>query len=273
MTAIQQQGNLSGSPLSGHIDPRHFHPSPTHHEALARLHYLVEQHLRIGVLRGPAGCGKTMLLGRLCSELDPITHCFVNFSLLGLDLHDFLVQLAEGLFLNPRTDTPTVELWRKILDRLAEHRRQQWTTVLLWDNAHEAAPQVLAAISRLAEHDASLEARLTMILTADSRHVARLGERLLDRCALRVDVEPWEPEDTIEFLQHAIGCMQRLDDGDDQPSSFFTPEAMERLHAISGGIPRRVGQLAQWSLLAGAGLGMKQVDEETVAAAAEELGV
>jgi general secretion pathway protein A len=196
----------------------------------------------------------------------------VNVSLLGLDLHEFLLKLAEGLFLNPRTDAPTVELWRKILDRLEEHRRQQWTTVLLWDDAHEAAPDVLAAISRLAEHDASLEARLTMILTADSRHVARLGERLLDRCALRVDVEPWETEDTIEFLEHAVGCIQKLDDGD-QPTSFFSPAAMERLHALSGGIPRRVGQLAQWSLLAGAGMGMEQVDEETVAAAAEELGV
>lgn len=272
MTDVIQDG-LARSPLQGYVDPNHFHPSPSHAEALARLHYLVEQHLRIGALLGPAGSGKSMLLARLAGELASADRRVLHASLLGLDPRELLAELAAQLQLNPRPGTSTMELWRAVTDRLKEHKYQRIATAVLLDDADEAPPETLAAVCRLAEMDATEEARLTIILAVQANGAARLPRRLLERAALRVDVEPWEREDTLEFLTQAVEQLRALDSAGDAPREAFTDEAIDKLHELSGGLPRRVSQLAQWSLLAGAGLGLEQVDDETVASAAEQLGV
>jgi type II secretory pathway predicted ATPase ExeA len=51
----------------------------------------------------------------------------------------------------------------------------------------------------------------------------------------------------------------------------FTDDAMVRLHELCDGIPRRVIQLANLALLAGAGQRLSQVDAETIESAFREL--
>ena len=58
----QSHWGLRESPFRNCLDPQSFYQSPTHEEALARLHFLVEQHRRLGLLLGPAGSGKSLLL-------------------------------------------------------------------------------------------------------------------------------------------------------------------------------------------------------------------
>jgi general secretion pathway protein A len=53
----------------------------------------------------------------------------------------------------------------------------------------------------------------------------------------------------------------------------FTDEALYHLHDLCGGIPRRVNQLANFALLAGAGRKMAEIDLETIDGAYHELAV
>ena len=271
------QSRLQHSPIHGHVDAAQFHPCPPHEEALARLHYVAEQHLRLGVLLGNSGSGKSMLLAKLVSDLAGAGRHIVSVSLLGRDSQELLFEIAEKLGCNPAATANTMTLWRAITDRLKTHKYQQEDTVFLFDDAHEASAETLSTICRLADTDATEEARLTIIMAAQSDSTARLPRRLLDRTALRIDVEPWEQEDTLEFLAHVVEQLRRLDGAtsDDEllPSEVFTGKAVQTLHQLSGGLPRRVTQLAQWALLAGAGLGLEQVNDEVVTSAAEELGV
>ena len=270
--------NHRSSPLHGHLDPASFHPSPSHEEALARLHYLVEQHLRIGVVLGEAGSGKSLLLAKLASDLRTSGRKVVHFSLLGMEVGEALREVAVQLQLSPVTTETTASLWRAVSDRLKEHKYLKQDTVVLLDDADEADPETLNAVCRLSELDASEAARLTLVVASQSHALTRLPARLLQRAALRIDVEPWEQQDTLEFLTHAVEQLRAMDESemaDDEvvPEAVFSEDAVARLHALSGGLPRRVGQLAQWSLLAGAGMGLTQVDEDTVVSAAEELGL
>ena len=59
----QSHWGLRESPFRDGPDPQSFYQSPTHEEALARLHFLVEQHRRLGLLLGPEGSGKSLLAG------------------------------------------------------------------------------------------------------------------------------------------------------------------------------------------------------------------
>ncbi len=262
----RQYWGLRDSPFRGALDPRRFFPSPTHEEALARLHFLVEERRRLGLLLGPAGCGKSMTLEVFARQLRRAGAQVANINLLGVDLHEFLWLAAAELGANPDQRDDPFQLWRGVIDRLVENRYQQFDTVILLDDVDEASSAVLDHVVRLAQFDGATGARLTIVMTSASTTVVRLPERILELADLRIDIEPWEAADTVQYLNSALNQAGRQ-------SPTFTDEAAHRLHDLCGGIPRRVNQLANLALLAAAGRKMQMVDTETLDGAYHELGV
>ena len=65
----QAHWGLQESPFRGDLDPKSYYQSPTHEEALARLSFLVGQHRRLGLLVGPSGSGKSLLLEVFAQQL------------------------------------------------------------------------------------------------------------------------------------------------------------------------------------------------------------
>jgi general secretion pathway protein A len=265
---LRKYWKLRESPFRGTLDGRRFFRSPTHEEALARLHFLVEQQRRLGLLLGSTGCGKSLVLDIFARRLQRSGAQVANVNLLGANLHEFLWLTAAELGLNPdRSDDP-FRLWRGVLDRLAENRYQQLDTVLLLDDADEAPATVLDHIVRLAQTENIAGGRLTVILAATTNAPAngavRLSPRLLELADLRIDLEAWDPVDTVQYVTEAL-----TQAGSESP--IFTDEALHHLHDLAGGIPRRVDQLANLALLAGAGRELVQIDADTVDSVYHEL--
>src|SRR5690606_32792458 len=127
------------------------------------------------------------------------------------------------------------QLWRNVADQLAENRYQQWHTVMLLDDADEAASDVLMQVARVAQIDPSPSARLTVVLAGQATRIGRFGRRLLELAELRIDLEPWMEQDTLAYLRWALAQAGRT-------KPLFTAEAMRRIHSLSEGIPRRVKQ-------------------------------
>jgi type II secretory pathway predicted ATPase ExeA len=152
-----------------------------------------------------------------------------------------------------------------VTDRLLEHRFRQLETAILLDNADQAVRGVPQQLARLAQNDLSSDARLTIILAVANSDVSHLGERLLDLADLRIDLEAWEVEDVGEFLHFSL-----TNAGGD--ANIFSDEAVSRLHELTGGVPRRVIQLADLALMAGAGAEHDRIDAEVVTSAHHELG-
>ena len=125
----RQYWGLRESPFRGALDPRLFFPSPTHEEALARLHFLVDERRRLGLLLGLPGTGKSLTLEVFARRLRRAGAQVANINLLGIEIHEFLWLVAAELGANPdRRDDP-FRLWRSVLDRLVENRYQQFDTV------------------------------------------------------------------------------------------------------------------------------------------------
>lgn len=262
----QSHWGLQESPFRGCLDPHYFYESPTHEEALARLHFLVDGRRRLGLLMGPTGSGKSLLLEVFGRRLRRDGLPVALVSLQGTEPADMLWQLAAGLQLNPDPSTSVAALWRAVTDRIVEYRYQQQATVILLDDVHEAGRQVLAEVTRLAQFDPSPQSQLTIVLAGGREQMGRLGHHLLDLAELRIDVAPWEPIDTKDFISTSMaqaGCRSRV----------FDEPAVARLHELSHGIPRRVSRLADLALLAGAGAELNQIDAETIESVYHELGV
>jgi general secretion pathway protein A len=262
----QSHWGLRESPFRNCLDPQAFYQSPTHDEALARLHFLVDEHRRLGLLMGPPGSGKSLLLEVLAAQLRRRGRPVAKVGLLGVEPAEMLSLVASQLGLSlDRTDSMG-PLWRALTDRLAEYRYQQLETVVLLDDVDQAARSLFPHIVRLAKHDPSPESRLVVVLAGQRERMGRLGQPLLELAELRIDVEPWQPSDTADFLQTSLARAGR-------DSPLFAEAAVDCLHQLAHGIPRHVRQLADLALLAGAGRNLQRIDAETVESAYQELGL
>lgn len=262
----QSHWGLREMPFRNRLDPRQFFESATHEEGLARLHFLLDQRRRLGVLLGGAGSGKSLLLEVFASQVRQKGYPVVYASLLGLEPTEFLSQLAVQFACNPSRDCSLPTLWQMVLDRISEYRYQQTPTVVLLDDADRAAQAVVLQVTRLAQYDLSPDSLLTIVLTGRQERVGRLGESLLELVELRVDLETWQPNDTEAYVQSSLaraGCKEPA----------FDSSAVARLHDLAHGIPRRVNQLADLALLAGAGRGLRKIDANTIESVYQELGV
>jgi len=89
---------------------------------------------------------------------------------------------------------------------------------------------------------------------------------LSDLADLRIELTAWDVDETEGYLRTSLkqaGCGNEV----------FEPQAVARLQELSGGIPRRISQLADLALLAGAGQSLQQIDTEVVESVYRELGV
>jgi general secretion pathway protein A len=257
---------LRESPYRDGHHARYFYKSPVQDEALARLHFLIEHHRRVGLLLGESGSGKSLLLEVFGRRLRQRGAQVARIDMLAIDARELLWQTATqwGVALPARDGL--FDLWRAVSDRLIENRLQQVDCALLLDNADEAVGDVKTHIARLAQCDVSADSRLTVVLAARPERIQSLGSRLIDLAALRIDLEPWDESDTVGYLTTLLAQAGRT-------TSAFDVTAMSRLHALSRGIPRRVSQLADLALLAGAGQQLERIDSETVESVYRELAV
>lgn len=257
---------LEQSPFRAPRDPRFFFCSPSHDEALARLQFLVEQRRRLGLLLGASGVGKSLVLQVLTHRLRRQGQDVVLLSATARSGTELLWQLAAQLGCNPPAAATDAELWRRITEQLAERRLTRRSALVLVDDADAAAPEVAGVLVRLLQDDVHPESWLTVILAANSQRFRKLDSRLLELAELRIEVEPWTADETQAYVHDSLrkaGARGEL----------FQEEAVRRLYEATQGVPRKVAQLADLALLAGAGQQLGMIDERTVDCVHHELCV
>jgi general secretion pathway protein A len=262
----QAHWGLSEQPFRGCVDATSFYQSPTHEEALARLTFLVEQHRRLGLLIGPSGSGKSLVFEVFAEQLRRRGRSAAKLSLLDVEPTEMLSLLATEWELPIGLLQSASVLWRALTNRLIEHRYQQLETVVLFDDVDQADPRTLQHVARLVRFDPSPEMRLTVVLAGRQECLEKLGQSLLLLADLRIDVEPWQRADTEQYVNTSLsqaGCR----------TPVFAEPAVDRLHELAHGIPRRVSQLADLALLAGASQNLNQIDARVVEEAYQELCV
>ena len=263
-SATQTGWTWNEAPFSTKLDTRRFFPGTTQEEALSRMHFLVDNRRRLGVLSGPSGCGKSLVLEVCAKQLRQQNRQVCLLSLMGVQADEFLWRLAAGLGTNPNINSTSLQLWRKIDDQIRASRYQNVSSVLIFDDVEEAETDVLTMLARLAQSDPTDESRLTLMMACEQSRIHLLGNRLQELCDLRVELEPWTEEETTQFLRQSLTAAACSAD-------LFTESSQQRLFALTGGVPRRVQQLAQLSLVAAAAQDFDTIDDETLDAVYEEL--
>jgi type II secretory pathway predicted ATPase ExeA len=178
------------------------------------------------------------------------------------DEQALLAPLAIGLSAGG-VEVGGVQLWRRITDRLEELKLENLSAIVLVDDLDRASVKIQSLVERLL---ALAGAPLTIVATARVETAGRISPRVLEQAALRIDLNPWNESETGDYLASSLTRAGRV-----QPA--FDAAAARRLFELSGGAPRKVNQLAQLALVAGAGQKLVQVDKATIEAVEEELSV
>lgn len=257
---------LAEIPFRNTLDTRWFYESPVHEEALARLLFLIENHRRCGVLSGPAGTGKSLILELLRREAARGTGEIARVDLFGRSARELLWEVSAELGLCPGHDDGPHRLWRKLHDHVLANRYARAPLVLVLDHLDKGHAECTGVVERLQRLSALGDTGLTLILGVRGERTAALTETLRELSDLRIELAPLDREQTehyVETLLFKAGASR----------SFFEPSAFDRLFAETRGIPRALNRLCDLALLAGMADHATTIDDAMVAAASEELHV
>ena len=272
---------LKQEPFSIAPDPRLLFMSERHREALAHLLYGVgSEHGATGgagggfvLLTGEIGTGKTTVC-RLFLEQVP-AHCNVAYIFNPkLTVIELLQSVCEEFHLPlPGARPGHASTVKELLDPLnafllREHGAGR-NNVLIIDEAQNLSADVLEQLRLLTNLETRERKLLQIVLIGQPELRAMLArpelEQLAQRVIARYHLEALTAPETAQYVKHrleAAGLTRPLP---------FDRRALERIHRLTGGVPRRINLLCDRALLGAFAGGLAQVERAVVDQAAAEV--
>lgn len=253
-------------PFSKTPDPRFLFLSRGHREALARLEFMLEERETV-VLTGGIGCGKTTLSRALMDRAGAgYRFCYiVNPRLSSLEFLRTVGRLLE-------VDSPAEakdDLLGQIHGALYENHQKGVCPVLVIDEAQMISDaEVFDEIRLLTNFQLDDTNLLSVVIMGQPELRSTLAgqrfEPLRQRISLNYHLEPLTLDETMDYLD------VRLEAAGGK-GGLFTPDAVQRIHELSGGVPRRINSLATNALLVAYGIDAALIDSSIINEIKDEI--
>ena len=267
-----QYWNLECRPFECDYNPRFFFRSRSHQAALLKLRYLIDSNKGAGLLIGESGAGKSCLTSFLASGLDDRYSPVITLHYPLLNSRELIAFLAAELGAGEDEVHPENasldQLLRNVKTRLSGFRDDGKHPIVILDDAHliedQSVFQTLQLLLNLRH-----EAPFTVILTGQPALLTRVAQvpALDQRMGVKSLLQPLTREETARYIEH------RLTIAGLQASGIFTPDAIDEIHELSGGLPRQINRLADLALLVGYADELPQLTAPSVSSVAEEIGI
>jgi len=256
---------LNARPFDLGYEARFYYPGECHQVSLLKLRYALDHPCGAALLAGVAGGGKSLLAQTLLQNLPdsfgPLV--YVNFPQMSpAELLALVAEELTGRSMDGTTVDRSVSAIQRTLNLNAEDGRR---AVLVLDEAHllrdTEALETLRLLMNFEPAWTTLLVAQPSLLPALER-MPELEERIGVQCLLR----PLTAEESISYVSHRLVAA-----GASGVDAIFEPAALEIMHQLSGGIPRRLNRLGDLALLIGYAEEQRRVTAAHVAAVAEEL--
>lgn len=246
---------LSEKPFGKTPDPHFLYLSRGHDEALARLEYAVEER-EIALLTGDVGCGKTTLSRALMDRCGAACRFVLIFNP-RLGALEFLRTVAHGLDITQPARGKD-DLLQQVTGALYDLYRAGSCPVLVIDEAQTIDDlAVFDEIRLLTNYQLDHRNLLSVLIMGqpELRNVLRYQplEPLRQRIALHYHLRPLSLDETMEYLDFRITAAGGS-------AGLFTPDAVQAIHELSGGVPRRINAIATNALLVAYGADAAMID-------------
>ncbi len=248
-------------------DPRFLFFAQHHREAFDHLVYGIENRKGFIELTGEVGAGKTTICRAVLASLAPtiktslvLNPWLTENQLLRAILHDF------GLTVKGRDRLAYLETLNAFL---LEQLRSSNNVALIIDEAQDLAPSVLEQIRLLSNLETDQHKLLQIVLCGQPELKQRLAapelRQLRQRITVRYHLFPLTKEELKRYIEH------RLEKAGWSGDPIFNDDAVRRVYAYSGGIPRLINAVCDVALLAGYVARTLKIDGACVLKAIQQL--
>ena len=245
-----------------------FYRSPQHEEALRRLLYAIEHRKGVAMLTGEVGCGKTTVTKALSNYLKRDQYQFQMISNPALQPTDLIKAILLKLGDNSSENGSKTVLLDRLQKLLFQNAEQGVFNILAIDEAHVITNQgTLDELRMLLNIQSEDDFLITLVLLGQPPLLKNISELqpLKERISIKFNLEPLDLDNSMRYVVFRLRCAGAS-------RGIFTREAIETLFDYSGGIPLRINNVCDRSLLIGLSQKAQVVNSKIVKDAIDDLG-
>jgi putative secretion ATPase (PEP-CTERM system associated) len=241
---------LQGRPFQLTPDPAFYFQSITHRKALSYLGYGLAQGEGFMVITGEVGSGKSTLVAHLVATIDPLQLTIGQVVTSKLDGDEIVHVVAQSFGLDI-TGHDKASALGAIEAFLHEEARAGRRCLLVVDESQNLEVSALEELRMLSNFQLGSHPLLQTLLLGQPEFRATLHghpnlEQLRQRVIAAHHLEAMEAQEVGPYMLH------RLKQVGWNGNPVFDPEVFTEIHRASGGIPRRINQIANRLMLLGA---------------------
>ena len=260
---------LSGRPFQLTPDPHFYFDTATHRKAMAYLTYGLSQGEGFIIITGDIGAGKTTLVGHLMETIDRSRLVAAKIVTTQLDADSMLKMVATAFGIAVE-GTDKSGILNRIEQFLRSHHREGRRVLLIVDEAQNLPIAALEELRMLSNFQEGTQALLQIFLLGQPEFRDQLAssielEQLRQRVIATHHLEPMAREELPDYVAHRL----TLCGWAGRPT--FTQAAFDAMYDYSGGVPRRLNNLASRVLLFGALEERNDIDESVVNEVIDDL--
>ncbi|HEY0113700.1 MAG TPA: AAA family ATPase [Allosphingosinicella sp.] len=250
-------------------DARYWFESRTHKKAMAYLGYGLAQGEGFIVVTGEIGAGKSTLVAHLMATIDRERLNAISLVSTQVEGDDMLRLVAQGLGMETG-GAAKAQLLDRIEQRLREEAGRGKRTLLVVDEAQNLPTSALEELRMLSNFTSQGRALLQIFLLGQPEFRDRLSaddglEQLRQRVIATHHLDAMDGHEVEPYLVH------RLSVAGWQGRPELKPDAFAALHRHSGGVPRKLNQLAARLFLYSSVERLESIDGAAVEAVAADM--
>ena len=241
---------LEGRPFQLTPDPAFYFESLTHRKALSYLGYGLAQGEGFVVITGEVGAGKSTLVAHLLATIDPARMTAAQIVTSALDGEEIVHVVARAYGL-PIAGHDKASALGAIEGFLHEEARAGRRCLLIVDEAQNLSISALEELRMLSNFQLGSHPLLQTLLLGQPEFRATLLasgelEQLRQRVIATHHLAAMQPGEVRAYVEHRLKCVGW------HGNPHFEEDVYDGIFRATGGVPRRINQIANRLLLLGA---------------------
>jgi len=248
-------------------DLKFIYNSGHYREAMTRLTYAIMRRKGAALLTGDVGCGKTTLSRAFIQSLAQKEYHVGLITNPMLEPVEFIREILYQFGLDPASHSKH-DLLNTLGEMMMRDFRENRTTILVIDEAQLLSPTNFEEVRLLLNYQFNDRFLLNLLLIGqpELRGIIKRIEQLDSRIAIRYHLGPLAFDEMVQYINFRLaraGAKREI----------FTRDAFGEIHRQTKGVPRRVNNLCDMSLLIGYGMHAGNIDAAVVREAIDDTSL
>lgn len=239
---------LKLKPFSLTPNPTFLYMSPVHAKCATVLQYGLMNNTGFTVVSGEIGSGKSTIIQHLLNSIDLSTVAVGHINNTFRLHDDLLAWVLDAFDMKVDVNLSRIEKYRMFTDFVIQQYSEGRRVALIIDESQNLDEESIEELRLLSNINIAEDIILQIVFVGQPELIDMINKPSLRQFVQRIGVEfnipPLDLSETKNYIDHRLkvaGAERRL----------FTEEALAALYCYSGGLPRKINNLADMALVYG----------------------